>query len=65
MTTSPVQTAPVPARAAAPAGHQAAPPLRPDPDLIGNAEGDDRARKRTVAAAQVTRGKATPTDSPA
>lgn len=29
----------------------AAPPLRPDPTLIANAEGDERARKRTVAAA--------------
>ncbi len=49
---SPVQTAPGPARAAARATQPAAPPLRPDPDLIGNAEGDDRAHKRTVAAAR-------------
>jgi hypothetical protein len=37
----------------------AAPPLMPDPDLIANREGDERARKRTVAAAERAR-RATP-----
>lgn len=30
----------------------ASPPVQPDPSLIGNMEGDERARKRTVAAAE-------------
>lgn len=54
-------TAPsAPSPAAAPASRPPeSPPFRPDPDLIRNAEGDERARKRTVAAARTARSTAT------
>jgi len=48
---SPAPIAPSPPPAT-PVSRPEAPPFQPDPELIANAEGDERARRRTVAAAK-------------